>query len=34
LSGIRTAGIFQHLLHLAVFQINCPTYELGPSFKS
>jgi hypothetical protein len=34
LSGIRTAGIFQHLLHLAVFQINCLTYELDPSFKS
>jgi hypothetical protein len=34
LSGIRTSGIFQHLLHLAVFQINYPTYELGPSFKS
>jgi hypothetical protein len=34
LSGIRTSGIFQHLLHLTVFQINCPTYELDPSFKS
>jgi hypothetical protein len=34
LSGIRTSGIFQHLLYLAIFQINCPTYELDPSFKS
>jgi hypothetical protein len=34
LSGIRTSGIFKHLLHLAVFQINCPTYEHDTSFKS
>jgi hypothetical protein len=34
LSGIRTSGIFQHLLHLTVFQINYLTYELDPSFKS
>jgi hypothetical protein len=34
LSGIRTSGIFQYLLHLVVFQINCLTYELDPSFKS
>jgi hypothetical protein len=34
LSGIRTSGVFQHHLHLAVFQINRPTYELDPSFKS
>jgi hypothetical protein len=34
LSGIWTSGIFQHLLHLAVFQLNYLTYELDPSFKS
>jgi hypothetical protein len=34
LSGIRTSGIFQDLLHLAAFQINSPTYELDSSFKS
>jgi hypothetical protein len=34
LSGMRTSRIFQYLLHLAVFQINYPTYELDPSFKS
>jgi hypothetical protein len=34
LSGIRTFGIFQYLLYLAVFQINWPTYELDLSFKS
>jgi hypothetical protein len=30
----RLSRIFQYLLHLAIFQIICLTYELDPSFKS